>query len=277
MPRLLSPPLWEHKALANQLPHVIQALPRAPDAWGDLAALPQLATLLLPGQRPRLPVAALPHLSRLTGLRALQLSVAGAAVVGGVGAVAGPGMAVTGTPPEVLWRDVAALSALTGLVHLGLHGNALPARPLSRALGALTGLRDLFVAGGFSVGPWGMQEVACNHVTAACAAAAAPEAATTASCKPDAGPSRRHVRHQPASPRSGCVVVDVEALARPDGLTALERLALPQQLLQWEVELLARHCRWWGLRRSACVVRALLFPLIVCAMKPCPPFSGRAS
>jgi len=39
------------------------------------------------------------------------------------------------------------------------------------------------------------------------------------------------------------VVVDVESIARPDGLTALERLALPQQLLLWEVELLARHCK----------------------------------
>lgn len=123
------------------------ALPAIPAAWGDLAALPQLATLLLPGQRPRLPSSALPHLARLTGIRALQLSVAGAAASGGIGLLAGPGMAVSGTPPEELAARVECLSALTGLTHLGLHGNALPTRPLSRALAALTELRDLFVAG----------------------------------------------------------------------------------------------------------------------------------
>jgi hypothetical protein len=124
------------------------ALPADPAAWGDLAVLPQLATLLLPSPRPRLPAAALPHLGLLASLRALQLSVAGAAAAGGVGLLAGPGMAVAGYPEDVVAERVAALSALTGLTHLGLHGNALPTRSLSRALGALTNLRDLFVAGG---------------------------------------------------------------------------------------------------------------------------------
>ncbi len=125
------------------------ALPRSPAAWGDLEVLPQLATLLLPAQRPRLPAAALPHIALLTGLRALQLSVAGAAASGGVGLLAGPGISVTGGPEEELWGRISALSALTRLTHLGLHGNALPTVPLSRALGALTNLKDLFIAGGW--------------------------------------------------------------------------------------------------------------------------------
>lgn len=138
--RHLSTPCWG-------LELHLGALPRIPAAWSDLAALPQLATLLLPVHRPRLPAAALPHIALLTGLRALQLSVAGAAASGGVGLLAGPGMAVQGGPEEELWERVASLSALTGLTHLGLHGNALPTKPLSRALAALTNLRDLFIAG----------------------------------------------------------------------------------------------------------------------------------
>jgi len=138
--RLIYPPWWT-------LELHMGALPRSPAAWGDLATLPQLATLLLPAQRPRLPAAALPHIALLTGLRALQMSVAGAAHSGGVGLLAGPGMAVAGGPEEELWARIDALSALTALTHLGMHCNALPTRPLSRALAALTNLRDLFIAG----------------------------------------------------------------------------------------------------------------------------------
>lgn len=58
-------------------------------------------------------------------------------------------------------------------------------------------------------------------------------------CHPNNSPFSRML---PGS--SGHVTVDVEQLAHPGGLTALERLALPQQLLLWEVELLATHCRW---------------------------------
>ena len=138
--RLVGLPCW-----ALEL-HV-GALPRLPAAWSDLALLPQLATLLLPGHTPRLPATALPHIASLTSLRALQLSVAGAAAVGGVGLLAAPGMGVSGGPPEELAARVESLSALQALAHLGLHANALPTGPLSSALGALTNLRDLFIGG----------------------------------------------------------------------------------------------------------------------------------
>jgi hypothetical protein len=136
-PRLRSPPPWV-------LELHLGAMPAVPGAWADLAVLPQLAALLLPGQRPRLPAAALPALAQLGGLRALQLSV---------GLLAAPGIAPAGVPAAVLAERVASLGALTGLTHLSLHANALPSRPLTRALAALTGLRDLFVAGGGGAPP----------------------------------------------------------------------------------------------------------------------------
>jgi hypothetical protein len=230
--RLRHPPCWA-------LELCLGALPRSPEAWSDLAELPQLATLLLPSQRPRLPSAALPHLAQLTSLRALQLSVAGAAAQGGVGLLAAPGVAVSGLAEDELWARVGALSALTGLTHLGLHANALPTRPLSRALASLTGLRDLFLSGG----PWWRTGWGDKGLGAAGNLVQWGALLTSDAC------SLHQPPRTPTPPPytrclAGGVVVDVEALASPGGLTALERIALPQQLLLWEVELLATHCRW---------------------------------
>lgn len=138
--RLVGPPCWV-------LELHLSALPRTTAAWGDLAALPQLASLLLPQQLPRLPAAALPHIAALTGLRALQLSVAGAAAEGGVGLLAVPGMGVSDVPPGQLAAQLQSLSALSALTHLALHGNALPSAPLSRAIASLSRLRTLLLGG----------------------------------------------------------------------------------------------------------------------------------